>query len=848
MQLCQRLGRHSGGRDRVGVDAGNRFGIGLHSGPKGHDALREYPKVIAAGKELHKPAHLGKGRLELCQGLSGSGRGLYRAGVDAGHRLAVGFHRLAEGDDALGKFPKVIPAGEEFHDAAYIGEGRLEPGQRLSRSSGGGYRPGIDAGYGVSVGIHGLAEGENPLCEQAKIVAPGKEAHHPSHMGKRCLELCQGLGGDNRGGNRPRVHSAHRVGIGLHALSKGEKAVCEGLQVVAAGKEIHHAANIGQRGLQLRKGLRRSGGGGYGCAVHAGHAVRVGLHRLPEGHQLFPEGLKVVVACEEGHQAPGVGQGVCQLHQGLSGDRRAGDRVGIQPRHLLGIAFDGRPEGHQLLAEGGKVVVASEEGYGSAGVGQSSRQLRHGLSGNGGIGDRLHIKPLDRVGIGFDGRSEGYELFAEVVHVVVAGKEAHRPSCVGEGGSQLRHGLTGDSSILNRVGVQPLDACGKLHHGAAEAHKLVAEGPHVVFSGKESRDAAAVGQDRGHLSQCLSSDCRRADQVAVQSGNAVGEFLHSLAEGHQLLGKGGKGRAAGEPGGQTLQQIGRRNQHDRPGEGLDALQHGRVDTSCPVDKGLYVGHKGGQVHADLGEGAGYPAHKSAHDAADKATNGVPDGLQELTTLADEPLQAGDLRQRAHRRQNNGQLCDDNAQTKHTHHGGGDQSGQSAQRHHNAAQQADSGDALQQRVGVDASQRRYDAGEEGHQQVHHRLDQGGHVAGQPVDHRDQELHDGVHDLGRIGHQGVQHPGNQLQSALGDGRDTLHQNVHHGEDKGLDGLANGRSAIRNDLCKGHHRLTQLLRNGRDQRRDARDDRGQAGHDNGYARSKGGCQGRNAHRNGG
>lgn len=142
---------------------------------------------------------------------------------------------------------------------------------------------------------------------------------------------------------------------------------------------------------------------------------------------------------------------------------------------------------------------------------------------------------------------------------------------------------------------------GKLHHGAAEAHKLVAEGPHVVFSGKESRDAAAVGQDRGHLSQCLSSDCRRADQVAVQSGNAVGEFLHSLAEGHQLLGKGGKGRAAGEPGGQTLQQIGRRNQHDRPGEGLDALQHGRVDTSCPVDKGLYVGHKGGQVHADLGK-------------------------------------------------------------------------------------------------------------------------------------------------------------------------------------------------------------------------------------------------------
>ena len=501
-----------------------------------------------------------------------------------------------------------------------------------------------------------------------------------------------------------------------------------------------------------------------------------------------------------------------------------------------------------MLAEGGKVVVASEEGYGSAGVGQSSRQLRHGLSGNGGIGDRLHIKPLDRVGIGFDGRSEGYELFAEVVHVVVAGKEAHRPSCVGEGGSQLHHGLTGDGSILNRVGVQPLDACGELHHGAAEAHKLVAEGPHVVLSGKESRDAAAVGQGRGHLSQGLSGDCRRADQVAVQSGNAVGEFLHGLAEGHQLLGKGGKGRAAGEPGGQTLQQIGRRNQHDRPGEGLDALQHGRVDTSCPVDKGLYVGHKGGQVHADLGEGAGYPAHKSAHDAADKAANGVPDGLQELTTLADEPLQAGDLRQRAHRRQNNGQLCDDNAQTKHTHHGGGDQSGQSAQRHHNAAQQADSGDALQQRVGVDASQRRYDAGEEGHQQVHHRLDQGGHVAGQPVDHRDQELHDGVHDLGRIGHQGVQHPGNQLQSALGDGRDTLHQNVHHGEDKGLDGLANGRSAIRNDLCKGHHRLTQLLRNGRDQRRDARDDRGQAGHDNGYARSKGGCQGRNAHRNGG
>ena len=50
--------------------------------------------------ELEHQYGLLRSRLELCQGLSGSGRGLYRAGVDAGHRLAVGFHRLAEGDDA----------------------------------------------------------------------------------------------------------------------------------------------------------------------------------------------------------------------------------------------------------------------------------------------------------------------------------------------------------------------------------------------------------------------------------------------------------------------------------------------------------------------------------------------------------------------------------------------------------------------------------------------------------------------------------------------------------------------------------------------------------------------------
>ena len=173
LQLCQRLGRHSGGRDRVGVDAGNRFGIGLHSGPKGHDALREYPKVIAAGKELHKPAHLGEGPPGAVPGIERQWQRPLprwsRCRPPTRRRLSSPRRR---GDDALGKFPKVIPAGEEFHDAAYIGEGRLEPGQRLSRSSGGGYRPGIDAGYGVSVGIHGLAEGENPLCEQAKIVAP----------------------------------------------------------------------------------------------------------------------------------------------------------------------------------------------------------------------------------------------------------------------------------------------------------------------------------------------------------------------------------------------------------------------------------------------------------------------------------------------------------------------------------------------------------------------------------------------------------------------------------------------------------------------------------------------------
>ena len=59
--------------------------------------------------ELEHQYGLLRSRLELCQGLSGSGRGLYRAGVDAGHRLAVGFHRFAEGMMPSENFPRSFP-------------------------------------------------------------------------------------------------------------------------------------------------------------------------------------------------------------------------------------------------------------------------------------------------------------------------------------------------------------------------------------------------------------------------------------------------------------------------------------------------------------------------------------------------------------------------------------------------------------------------------------------------------------------------------------------------------------------------------------------------------------------
>ena len=188
-------------------------------------------------------------------------------------------------------------------------------------------------------------------------------------------------------------------------------------------------------------------------------------------------------------------------------------------------------------------------------------------------------------------------------------------------------------------------------------------------------------------------------------------------------------------------------------------------------------------------------------------------MQQLAAFPNQPVEAGNLRQASNGRQNNGKLRHNNAQAKHAHHCGGDQPGQCAEGHHNAAEKPDPSGAFQKGVSVDAPQGGYDSGEEGHQQIDHRLDQCRQIARQAVDDFDQELHDRIHDLRRIGRQRRKDSGNQLQSPVGNRGHTLHQDVHQGEHQRFDRVSNRRGAIGDDSGKGDDRLAQLLGNRRD-----------------------------------
>ena len=330
LQLCQRLSGHRRGSNRVCVNFGHGIAIGFHGCAKGHDTRRESAKVIAPIEESHDAANIGQIGLELRQGLGGNGGGSNGLSLNIRHSLTIRFHSLPEGDNPFCKFTEVVPTGKELHDAAHIGKGCLQLSQRLSRHSRGGYSPGVNTGNGIAIGFHRLSKGQNAIGKCSEIIPTGEELHHSTHTGKRCLERGKRLSRSHRGGYRPRIHSGHSISIGLHALAKGKQTIRKGLQIVPTGKEVHYAADIGQRALQFRQCFRRGRGGRDCFAVHTGHTVGIGLHRLSERRQLVAEGFQIVVTSEESDQTSGIRDSLCKLYQGFAGNSRVGNGIAIQ--------------------------------------------------------------------------------------------------------------------------------------------------------------------------------------------------------------------------------------------------------------------------------------------------------------------------------------------------------------------------------------------------------------------------------------------------------------------------------------------------------------------------------------
>ena len=209
------------------------------------------------------------------------------------------------------------------------------------------------------------------------------------------------------------------------------------------------------------------------------------------------------------------------------------------------------------------------------------------------------------------------------------------------------------------------------HHGPAEGYQLFAEGIHIIFASEEAYHTPAIGQGGGHLGQRLSGDCRVGYEVAVYPSDRLGKRQHGLPEGNQVLSKGGQRRAAGQPGGQRVQNISRSEQQDCFCQGFHSIHHSGRDLACPFYKRLHIGHKVAQVRPDFRELTCNAAHKAADDTAHKASNGVADAFQQRPALIDQPVQAGDLCQGAYCGQYQCQFRNHCAHAYDAHHSAGD---------------------------------------------------------------------------------------------------------------------------------------------------------------------------------
>ena len=423
--------RDCGCGDCFRIDVGDSLPIGLHSCAERNDVGGESTEIVTASEEFHDASHIRKNRLELSQRFGRSGGCSNSLCIDSGYGITIRLHGCSKGDQPLREFAKVISTGEKLHDPANIGEGRLELGKCLSRYGRCSNGFSINTRHRLAIGLHRLTEGNNTFCECRKIITSGEEINKPAHVWQRGLKLSECLSRSSRCSYRFRIDAGDGIGVGLHSLAERNDLLTKGFEIVIPCKEAYKPTRIRNGICKLHEDCSCCSGIGNSLGIQTRNSLRILLHGFTKDNNLFAKGCKVIVSCEERNRSTSIGNGVCKFYKSLTGCCRVHNGVCVKTGHSIGIFLNSLAEWDKLIAKGVHIVVSGEEGHCTSSIGQGSSHFGHCLTGNRGILNSVGVQSLDAVSKVHHRLAKARELIPKLFHVVFTNKESDYSSGIG---------------------------------------------------------------------------------------------------------------------------------------------------------------------------------------------------------------------------------------------------------------------------------------------------------------------------------------------------------------------------------------------------------------------------------
>ena len=359
-----------------------------------------------------------------------------------------------------------------------------------------------------------------------------------------------------------------------------------------------------------------------------------------------------------------------------------------------------------MFTKGLKVVIACKPGYNTARIRYRICKFKQSLTCGNAILNDIGFQSGNGIGEILHCSAERNELFSEIVHIVLSGEEADNTATIRNSACHLRKCFTSGSRFCNNTGVNSSNFVCKVTHGATKWNKLFAERIHVVFSGKETNNATGIRKRISHLCKSLTCDCSIRNCFSIDTADFIRELFHGFSERNHLFSKAGKRASAGEPRGQSIQNICGCQDKNRFCKSLDAVQHSRIYRSRTVKERLNIGHETGKVRTNLRELTGYATHKAADDTANKLTDCRANSLKQIASFVDKPVQARNLRQSADRSEYKSKFSDDSTHTENAQHCTWNKSSHCTQSRHNRCKQTDTDDSLKKSFCIDTLKRVY----------------------------------------------------------------------------------------------------------------------------------------------